>query len=683
MAAPEHRDNSPLPPPDGASAPSRHGEREEAASHDVPLPLKLQFEVTLPQELGGELKAWRKTFERFTDVMERWLESSLAHPNFPAPPAMPWLAPSIRSPEQPIPQPPARVETLPPPVSETVRTSSLAASPEHILPDEMPVLLVDETRPFQLEAPARPAKEEKSATRPAKEEKTAPAKTIEVRSTPPPLQPVAAARQDVSTLERAAEHAQRGERHRAAGQKEQALDCYREALTLDADCTQAYLGRASVYIEQGRLQEALLDCNTALRHEPQRAVLYVLRGLVYTRLGNLKRALDEADDAIRFDAKLPSAYMLRGAARFKKGMVGEALADVKEAIRLRPNDAKFHAELGRLLAHTGQHEQAARIYGKVLELSPNFHEARFLRGVALRQAGDAADAEAELSEYLRRCPRTAAGHYQRGLCRLAQRNYAQAMTDFDKAIALKPDDQAARAAKQQTLDLWEGTARQARSGEMAATASTVARAATATDMPPAMPTQSNRAVAKPTPAKSAPTKAKPAPKRGSTRSRDDDEPARWVRPAKWVCTVLLVGLLGFGSFRLLANVMNNPYKAEDGPPASATLSADELFQRYLGNPANAKAELSDHYVEVRGPVARQFEDKNPPVVMLAVTRSNATVNCTLKANPILHQQMMLSRIEGECQVSIVGLCAGPQGNSIALSECRIIKVAKGRGAPRR
>jgi Tfp pilus assembly protein PilF len=38
----------------------------------------------------------------------------------------------------------------------------------------------------------------------------------------------------------------------AAGQKDQALACYQEALALDPDGTQAYLGRASIYIEQGR-----------------------------------------------------------------------------------------------------------------------------------------------------------------------------------------------------------------------------------------------------------------------------------------------------------------------------------------------------------------------------------------------------------------------------------------------
>lgn len=670
MEASNNQGNHRLP-----SAAPTSGDSAESAT-----PLKLNLEVTLPSELGQELRAWRKTFERFADVMERWLENSLAHPGMPAPPPMPWAVAPVAPPQQLVATPPSLLEKAPSPAQEALPTPQIPKPSQPILPDEMPVLVVEEPRPLPTTTTAR--------TQPADVEKSAPAQTIEVRPAPQPIETNATAEaNDSVSIEEATVCVQRGERHRAAGQKDKALTCYQEALALNPDCTQAYLSRASIYIEQGRLNEALVDCNSALQREPERAVLYVLRGLVYTRLGNVKRALEEANDAIRFDPQLPSAYMLRGTARFKKGMMGEALTDVKEAIRLRPNDAKFHAELGRLLAQTGQHEQAARTYAKVLELAPNFHEARLQRGVALREAGEAAEAEAELTHYLRRCPGNAVAHYQRGLCRLAQRNYAQAMTDFDKAIALKPDDEAARAAKTTTLEQWEGTARQGRTGEMTATASTVALAATGTEKPVAAPSRSSSAPTKPIPPKTAPytpyrPKPEPRPAARPQKKRDDDEPAQWVRPAKWVCTVALVGLLGFGGFRLLANFMYNPHKPEDGPPATAKLHADELMKRYKSNPASAQAELSEHYIEVNGPVDRNLEDKNPPVLILGVTRSNATVSCTLKANPNLHQQMMLSRIEGDCQATVIGLCSGLQGNSITLSECRIVMVAKGRGARR-
>lgn len=692
MEAANNQGNAALP----SSAPDS-GDKDAA-------PLKLQLEVTLPRELGGELKAWRRAFERFADVMERWLESSLTHPNLPAPPPMPWMSAATHQPQQLAPQPPAPLaptsekpvppETRPgetpvppllPPAPQATPTWTAVSrsdskpagdarvpAPASILPEEMPPLLVEDFRPLQAATPTQEAANGHAA-RPISESRPLPLETERTES---------ADEEDSAVAEKADLQAQQGERYRMAGQRAKALACYQKALDLDSGCAQAYLGRASIYIEQSRLNEALLDCNSALRQQPERAVLYVLRGLVYVRLGNLKRALGEAEDAIRFDPRLPSAYMLRGNVRFKKGMTKEALFDVKQAIRLRPGDAKFHAELARLLAQTGEHEQAARIYAKALELAPNFHEARLQRCSALRQAGEVTEAEAELTEFLRRRPKTAAAHYQRGLCRLAQRNYAQAMTDFDKAIALNPGDQAAFQAKQQTLDQWEGTAKQGR--PQSGSAATVALAATGTeatamDAPASEPTRSSpvRPPYRPTPPKTSP--AKPKPRRSQPREWSI-EPERWVRTAKWVCTLLLAVLLGFGGFRLLANFINSPsYKPDDIPPTSAKLTADELVQRFTRNPASAKAELGEGYLEVHGVIQRHLDDKNPPLVVLAVTRSRTTVNCALKTNLSLHQQMLLSRIDGICQARIVGRCTGKQGNSVVLNECLLVQVIKGRG----
>lgn len=618
------------------------------------VPLKLQFEVTLPQELDRELKAWRKSFERFTDIMERWLENSLAHPGIAPPPGMTWTV---------APTPPA--EPLPPPIN-----------PQPILPNDIGPILVEETRSIPDAATRQDARLEKPVD----------PQPTEVRATPPLQESIAAPAADSDFAEQAALHAQRGERHRATGDKGKALACYRQALDLDPNCTQAYLGRASVYIEQGRYNEALLACDAALEREPERAVLYVLRGLAHSRQGDLKRAVDEAEFALRFDPHLPSAYVLRGTARFKKGMMSQALEDVKTAIRLRPTDAKFHAELARMLARTGQHDQAARSYAKVLELAPNLHEAHLQRGVAMRQCGNTVAAESELTQYLRHCPGNAVAHYQRGLCRVSQRNYSQAISDFDKALALKPDDWAAKEAKEKALQQWEGTARPTRAGSLMGTAATLTRTETQRNTPATVPTKPMPMPPKPAPAKSTPAKTKPAPSQPSYRAhswQDDDEPSRWAQPAKWSCIVALVCLLGFGSFRLLANVINNPYKPDSIPATSATLSAEDLWKRFQSNPATAKAELSEHFIEVTGMIERHFDGKTPPVVILSVAGSNATVTCTLKANMTLHQQMLLSRIQGDSKATLVGMCAGTQNNTIALSECLLVKVIRGNGKTRR
>jgi tetratricopeptide (TPR) repeat protein len=662
----------------------------------IPLKLyfeKLSLEVALPRPTDGELStALQRALDRFSDVMERWLERSLASPGWIAPP-MPWMtappsqaqqsaalpipaaAPAVQTPVVPTSKSPSRsLPTVSPqrvahsratdPPRESVETNGASVSARGaIRPEEVPPLLVEDSRPHQAatitqDAPARESSEERVS-------EARPSPSVNEATAPDTAKDADAAEQALLQL-------QEGERHRVAGSKKDALACYEGALALDPDCPQAYLGRASIYIEQGRLDEALLDCNSALKRQPERAVLYVLRGLVYARFGNVKRALDEAEDALRLDPRLPSAYMLRGSARFTKGMKGEALADVKQAIVLRPGDAKFRAELARLLAEMGHHEQAARVYAKVLELAPGFHEARLLRGAALRQAGELADAEAELTEYLRRRPRTAAAHYQRGLCRLAQRNYAQAMTDFDKAIALNPDDKAVYQAKQKTLEQWEGTARQSRA--LNGSAATVALAAMARDEATAETANASTAPLMPTATKSRPGKYKPSPSPLSWQG--DYAPRAWLRPAKWACALLLVGVLSFGGFRVVANFIHDPNQMDEIPSASVKLSAEQLFERYKTDPDAAKTELSDRVIEVTGMVTRQLEDKTPTVVFLYTGSPNVNVKCTLKDNLSYRQQMQLARIEEYCKVTFVGKCAGPQENSVAVNECYVGTVIR-------
>ena len=535
----------------------------------------------------------------------------------------------------------------------------------------MPLLLVDDAPLHSAATPTRDAAVEERAAR----------QTAEVR-------PVAlasethktAALADSAAVKQAVLQAQQGERHRLAGDKEKALACFQEALNCDPACVQAYLGRASIYLEQGRSHEALLDCNTGLRQEPKRAVLYVLRGLAYIRLGNLKRTLDEAEDAVRFNPRLPSAYMLRGTVRFKKGMAGEALTDVKQAIRLRPGDAKFRAELARLLAETGKYEQAAQVYAEVLELAPDFHAARLLRGAALRLAGEAAEAESEFSEYLRRRPKTAAVHYQRGLCRLAQGDYAQAMTDFDKAIALNPKDEAARQAKQKTLEQWEGTARQSRA--QGGSAGTVALAATAMDKPAAEPTRSSPVPPNPVPPKTSPAKTKPKPSRPRRWRGDNDEPIRWGRPLKWAGSVILVAVLGYLFVPMVWGYVKAHSIPQDEkiPLAEAKVTAPEIWEHYRTNAQAAESKFGKRFIEVRGIVEdvkkAHSGQKDAVDIVLFGSRNGGRIVCTMSPPKSRNQEVRLDRVERHASVKIIGKCTGKADKSVNLDEVRLVEVRR-------
>jgi tetratricopeptide (TPR) repeat protein len=75
-----------------------------------------------------------------------------------------------------------------------------------------------------------------------------------------------------------------------------AADCDR-ALTLDAECADAYSVRGSAYQHQGEAERALLDCNRSIQLEG-RAIFYYRRALVHQQLRNYSQAFDDIDRAL-------------------------------------------------------------------------------------------------------------------------------------------------------------------------------------------------------------------------------------------------------------------------------------------------------------------------------------------------------------------------------------------------
>jgi tetratricopeptide (TPR) repeat protein len=89
--------------------------------------------------------------------------------------------------------------------------------------------------------------------------------------------------------------------------------------------------RATANIE---LEQALADCNLALRHKPDSAATIDSRGLVNLRLGRLDAAIADFDKALSLQSNLAASLYSRGIARFRKGDQAEAAKDIEAAKRL-------------------------------------------------------------------------------------------------------------------------------------------------------------------------------------------------------------------------------------------------------------------------------------------------------------------------------------------------------------
>ena len=96
----------------------------------------------------------------------------------------------------------------------------------------------------------------------------------------------------------------------------------------------------------GELQEALSDCNEAIRLDPNVAVGFDSRGFTYIKLGQWDLAISDFNAALRLDPKLPTALYGRGYAKLKKGEIANAKSDIAAAQAIKKDIEAEYARYG-------------------------------------------------------------------------------------------------------------------------------------------------------------------------------------------------------------------------------------------------------------------------------------------------------------------------------------------------
>jgi len=165
----------------------------------------------------------------------------------------------------------------------------------------------------------------------------------------------AGVRQDVDAVDRLAPQA--ANLRLTLGRLYDAIDLYPQAEQQDTDWIDSHpddvqlrsaLGdRCWFRAEADRhLEEALQDCNRALRLARGDAEILDSRGLVYLRLGKPDDAIADYDAALKKNPKVATSFYGRALAELAKGEKAQGQADIASAERLNPQIADFFVRIG-------------------------------------------------------------------------------------------------------------------------------------------------------------------------------------------------------------------------------------------------------------------------------------------------------------------------------------------------
>jgi len=175
--------------------------------------------------------------------------------------------------------------------------------------------------------------------------------------------------------ELAIEHGNRGD------YLKQAIEHYKKAIEADPDAGPALEELAEVYIQAGRLSEAVSEAEDRLKKNPGDVDARRVLGRIYIRVMGDPQA-----------------------ARINETMLRKAIEQYEKIVELKPKDLESWLMLGRLYRVARNSVKAENVYQKALALDPSSEEA--LTGLALvySDVGDSKRASEMLKKVVERNP---------------------------------------------------------------------------------------------------------------------------------------------------------------------------------------------------------------------------------------------------------------------------------------
>lgn len=160
----------------------------------------------------------------------------------------------------------------------------------------------------------------------------------------------------------------------------------------------------SLLAQEGKLDEAVTDYETALRYQPAFPEAHFFLGNALEEQGRLDEGIAEYQKALWFRPTQEQTHIFMGIALGKQKKYDEAIEHYSAALKLNPDSAVAENNLARILHTQGKLAAAIEHYQAALKIDPKLALAHNNLGVLLLQKGDLAGGTGQLREAMQLNP---------------------------------------------------------------------------------------------------------------------------------------------------------------------------------------------------------------------------------------------------------------------------------------
>jgi len=246
-------------------------------------------------------------------------------------------------------------------------------------------------------------------------------------------------RSSVSSVLKPSEHEERGKEYLEAGDYEQALEAFSQALKGDPNNARLHYLRGVTYTWLEDYDKALIDLNRAIKLTPKYTEAYYKRGMAHLNLGNYGLAGKDFDQALKLDADYADAYVGRSWMNYLQDEYADALEDTDHALKLDKRAVDAYHVRGLIRLDTGKFDQAIADFSEAIKLEPESALAFNRRGLAYHSARELDKALQDYNQALKLEADFIDVYYNRGVLNYDRGAYQAAVSDFTTVTEHYPD----------------------------------------------------------------------------------------------------------------------------------------------------------------------------------------------------------------------------------------------------